>query len=390
MKHILLLLLLLLASALPATAESPLHIFHTAPAPAPAFRSSCLQQLALRLEADYGLPAESVGGARIEGIPLTLEKNHRGEVIHIGFSLFTPQMQAFNPSPAYHFVERYLLQLFVEKDKWLVGQMLKEDKVKLWARGVAVTDCHATLARILPQVAKADNLSITTDNSHFSVQWMEGDRPLFGMRFPIQYELLWGMSKKEAEAKLYQDLLHAANSPQTNHDELLQLPAREDTLPSVAGNCYVQAGEWYAVEQMNTNRYFSRTADGAWQPLCSIRRAEESVQNFFTRQADARLQANVTQRLYGQKRLQFGIGLQQLIDFCRSEGCEVFFGIEKREGNRIHATAMLLNRPLGYNHLLYIKIDVRAIQQPARYLADIELYAYVPTHNLHSLYTKGK
>ena len=63
--------------------------------------------------------------------PLNIIKNKSGKVTHIGFSLFTEAIKADYPSPVYHFVERYLLELYLMDDATLITRMLTEDKVQI-------------------------------------------------------------------------------------------------------------------------------------------------------------------------------------------------------------------------------------------------------------------
>lgn len=360
-------------------------------AEAAGYESQCLRQLAAQIEADYGVKVGQGSGHRISGLPITVQRNAQGEVCHIGFSLFSEAQQQADPSPAYHFVERYLLQLFVEKDAWMVGQMLKENKVKLTVAGASEGKLRDALIDVVPRLVGASRQRLTHEGSRCTVQWADADRPLLRISFPMNYELLWGMPKKEVEARFYTRLLHFVEQHSRRQDSIeIPLPAAADTLPCVEGNCYVQHGEWYMMPAVNSNRYFTRTAGGEWKALHSLSRPAESVQNFFTLAADPNLQAEVTQRLYGWKRQQFDVGLQQLIDFCRNEGCEVYFGVERLEGNRLQASVIMPQRQLNYNHLLYVEVDIRALRHPGRYSLKMELYAYVPTHNLHSLYPPKK
>lgn len=99
----------------------------------------------------------------------------------------------------YQFVERYLLELFLLRDDNAINRQLYEDKVSVRFRGERRKDVHTALLKVLSELKTNVSLSITTDNSHYSVLWTEKDHPLLYLRFPIQYELLWGMNKKEIE-----------------------------------------------------------------------------------------------------------------------------------------------------------------------------------------------
>lgn len=351
------------------------------------YRSQRLADIAGQLQAEYQIDCSSAKTCPIGNYTLSVVENSMREVCHIGFQLFLPVLTKQNPSPVYRFVERYLLELFLLKDSPAIRQKLQEDKVNLrFGNGKQPADIYSGLTNMLSAIKENFTLSITTDNSHYTVSWLEGKQPFCSLRFPIQYELMWGINKKETEAYFYTDLLHYL---QAHRQKQEALPLPPDKLPSVGGNCYVWEGEWYAIEAMNTNRYYKRrSSDGKYEPLCSLSRPEESVQNLFTLDCSQQITASVTQRLYGRKKNSFEVPLHVLLNFCRQEGCEVFAGIENCNGKEVSGTLTLLNRSLGYNHLMFFKTDYRVLEHPERYPIEIQLYAYVPTHNLHSLFSE--
>ncbi|MGYP005874682701 len=49
---------------------------------------------------------------------------------------------------------------------------------------------------------------------------------------------------------------------------------------------------------------------------------------------------------------------------------------------------ILLNRSFGYNHVMHFNAGPRMLEHPEKYKIEIQLYAYVPTHNIHSLFSE--
>ena len=127
-------------------------------------------------------------------------------VNHIGFELFDRTVMEQNPSPVYTFVERYLLELLLTDNDEGMRHLLEESKVmaRLGQNNRLLT--HARLLSVLREMNSAHSFIITTDNSRYTMVWYHDKEMLFSLRFPIQYELIWGMNKVEAENLFYMNL----------------------------------------------------------------------------------------------------------------------------------------------------------------------------------------
>ena len=80
------------------------------------------------------------------------------------------------------------------------------------------------------------------------------------------------------------------------------------------------------------------------------------------------IKIEITQRMYGGKRELFTVPLTDFISFCRENGCEIFVGIERQDENFMAGTAIMVNRSLGYNHILYFNVDMRIWDYPGSFL----------------------
>lgn len=345
-----------------------------------------LEELAGRLQTDYNIDCSRVATYPLQQNTVVVSRNSCREIDHIGFQLFPPLIMEQNPSPAYRFVERYLLQLFLKKSDADINASLREDKVTLRLGTLPLRkEIHKSLAAVLPEIARCQSFVVTTDNNYYAVSWYEGNRQLLLVRFPIQYELLWGMNKKEVENLFYRDLM-SYQPAATPKEESVEA----DYLKVLNDSCLVYEGDFYGIEAMNSNRYYRKGEKGKLLPVCNVWQPEESVCNLFTLYPDNRIQACVVQNLYSHRKLEFEVTLAKLIDFCRSNGCEPYVGIESIENGQVKGMVTLLNRSAGYNHLLYFSTDLRILLRPERFKMDVHLYAYVPTHNIQNLYFDKK
>ena len=349
------------------------------------YYSAKLEDIGMQLYDHYKIDCLTVQTSIIDGYTITISHNAFQEICHIGFKLFPSVLTKQNPSPVYQFVERYLLELFLLRDDNAINRQLYEDKVSVRFRGERRKDVHTALLKVLSELKTNVSLSITTDNSHYSVLWTEKDHPLLYLRFPIQYELLWGMNKKEIESHFYPDLL-ISSSVVTGQEDSLSVSS--ENMQNIGNNRFVWNGEWYAVRSVNTNRYYEQLPDGSYSLIYSLNRPEESVRNLLVLPYDRSVTAIVNQKLYGGKNLSFEIPLIQLLNFCRQEGCEIFVGIEECDSKKIRGMMILLNRSFGYNHVMHFNAGPRMLEHPEKYKIEIQLYAYVPTHNIHSLFSE--
>ena len=97
------------------------------------------------------------------------------------------------------------------KDEPAIKERLKEDRV-LFRFGMKLNDkIYLNLKQSLREIKQDQSFIITTDNSKYAVTWLEDQRPILSISFPIQYELIWGMNKKEAEGQ-FQDGLKEFDS----------------------------------------------------------------------------------------------------------------------------------------------------------------------------------
>lgn len=299
---------------------------------------------------------------------------------HIGFLLFEPLIKKQNPSPIYNFVERYLLELLLMQNNEEVVRTLSENKVSLRFGIKENQSIQLRLRSVLSKIRPEHSIIITTDNSRYTVSWFQSDKLLFSIRFPIQYELIWGMNKMEAENLFYADL------QEYNIRQSFVEQETPDYFIPVNDSCYRTDSEYYGIEEVTSVQYYKKNKNGDYLPLLDFGYPNESIHNLFTIRVNNGMQALVTQKLYGNRKNAFEISLFTLVDFCKANGCEAYVGIERQEGNHYWGIALMVNRALGYNHLFYFDVDSRIFIHPEIYKMNIELYGYVPIHNINSLY----
>lgn len=349
-----------------------------------SYGSEKLRNIAERLSTDYHLDCNNNNIKEIDGLSIIIQKDLFGKITQIGFKLFPDELTGQVPSIACTFIERYLLDLYLQKDEQTIIQQMKEDKVHFgFGKTVPKNKLRTQIATLVPLLNESCSIAINTANYTHTVICKDDKDYLFEVKFPSDYQLMSGMNKKECELYFYTSLL--SFSDDLTDTPNVPLPPLEKT----SKNYYIQKGETYQIEAMNTHRYYD-LQDGVYKQLTDTAHAEESIQNLFTLQADRRIEVDITLKLYGQKKVEFSMPLHKLLEYCRANGCKIFAGIESADTAQVKGTAILLNSTDGYNHLLAFKASPKLLERPEEHKMEINLHTFIPNHNIETLYHENK
>ena len=104
---------------------------------------------------------------------------------------------------------------------------------------------------------------------------------------------------------------------------------------------------------------------------------------------DGDYQLTFRQILYGFKQKQFSTSLKQWLAFCHSQGCKLYFGVEKMSSTEVRASVIAVNELAGYNHVMFVKIPFNVIDNK-KGVIEAQVHTYVPMHNVTSLFGSYK
>ena len=343
-----------------------------------------VKSIAEILYTDYKIDCENSTEAEIDKMAIIIRKNASKKILHIGFKLFPNKTIDKHPSPAYNFIEYYLLNLYLLKEDSIILRQMNEDKVQiLFGNKTRKQHLRKQLAEAVSALNRSSSFTIDMTGNNYTMAYADDENKVFKIHFPANHQLLSGMNKKESEQFFYTSLTSFPGAP------CIEDTVDARTLEKIGENCYLQKGETYQIEAMNTNRYYT-LQNGNYLQLADTLQAGRSVQNLFTMQADNRIEANVTLRLYGQKKIDFSIPLHKLLEFCRANGCKVFAGIESAGASSIKGTVILLNQAQGYSHTMSFEVDPRILNRPEAYKIKTDLYTFAPVHNIESIFFENQ
>lgn len=314
------------------------------------FRTSELRRLASVLSIDVSQLPEGYSHPVVNGQRLTIHQDKQ-TVDHIGLQLFTIEMRSMTSSPIFDFIERYFLQLKYPPTVKSAANMLRDDQFHFLQGTPSSID----------DIRTSDDFAFSNDNLRYTATWTRQGRVLLSVSFPVEYELISGENKIEAEDNLLSDIQKTSIKQQ-----------KEDK----------QRNDNYIDKCFSNRLYFQHG-----QLIFSSHHPAETLANLMlSTQARGQYDIKVTQISYGFQKKVFQVPLRQWIAFCQNNGCQLFFGIEdlNEEGN-ISAVVLAVNQAENYNHVLTISTNTDIIDAKQGVI-EARLYPYVPTHNVMNMF----
>lgn len=316
------------------------------------FRTSELRRLASVLSINTSKLTEGYSHPMVNGLTLTVHQE-RQTIDHIGLQLFSPEMRSLGQSPIFDFLERYFLQLKYPPTIKSASNMLRDDQFR-FLKGTIAT---------INEIRPADDFSFTNDNSLYTATWNRNGSTLLSVSFPVEYELISGENKIEAEDNLLSDIRKTKvshHSPQTAN------PSESTYINDCFSNrLYFQKGKLIS------------SSDHPAETLANL---------MLSTQALGLYDIHVTQISYGFQKKVFQVPLRQWIVFCQDSGCQLYFGIENMdEQGGISAVVLAVNQAENYNHVMTVSINTGMIDAQKGTI-EARLYPYVPTHNVLNMF----
>lgn len=132
-----------------------------------------------------------------KGRPLVIRVNKWGEVEHIGLKLFSSGLRELYPSPAYDFLERYLLERNASPTD-------REEGTKMqWDRVYFSVGSPATALRI---DSTAEYNANYYELKVYRVAWSVNGKTVLRMTFDMDYQLMSGCTEIELETNFMRSL----------------------------------------------------------------------------------------------------------------------------------------------------------------------------------------
>lgn len=299
---------------------------------------------------------------------LALQQEAAAQQLH----LFSDEIKKDYPSVVYDFLERYLYEVDSLVRKGVdIQQKLHDDKV-MFLKGTPsavhtiTTSTHFCLNNV--------------EGKYYKVAWMDAtDNTFLSLAFPMQYELLLGKPKVELEKTVKEEICAAKGFQQV-------VPSEVMTVETNDGCLMTQPVENYYVNSLNTATYYRMEGDSL-KPVFDSTDKWHSAANLFLGCIDKADQYNVyvEQNVYGFKKLNFTMRLNQWLAYCQKMKLKIFFTIEEEREDGLKALLIAQSDDLKFNHMMSVIIPEGFVSNPKTMLKAV-LNAYIPTQNVKDLY----
>lgn len=339
------------------------------------YRTARLKQIAsalsLRLPTDLK-PSTDLGVvANRGGKEVYATTNAYGEVSHIGYRLFAPELAAhYQNEPLFQFIERYLLELDLRIDGKAADVRMDVDQV-VFTRGTT-----ALLRTLTPQT----NFSFDMEeirNRFYRLTWtFDPDGKEVSMVIPANCQLIIGANAIELEQMAVRDIQRAVKMAPK---DILERWAEAKGFRGE--HALILDGGAYMSRYIRGDLYVSET-EGRNHPVCTPWQPMQSVSNLMlTGIADKEFPLALTMNRYGGKRDQMDVKLSQYIAFCLAEGCKLYFGVKKQTETELTGALFAYNQRFAYTHLLDVTFPLSLLSGQTTTGERIRCmaYVYIPT-----------
>lgn len=336
-----------------------------------------LVELLPDIRLDEGFAGEVMVPAVSHTKPVLVLRNAEGVIHHIGIKFFDREIINRHPSPVYHFIERYFLELLLMPHPEDIKTKMKLEHVQITSEVFSLENMKKGLQDIVSAVSHDLSVYITSNNQQCSASCLNQGKLLAKINFPLRYELITGFSKLEAENSVYTDLLMAGKQ--------VYKPLGSEYMSTYKDGMYsANNEEYYVTEDIISTTYYNKVGE-EYVPVFSPDLLKESVYNLFNTGYDWGVEASIEQNLYGNKKNTFDISLAQLANFFKSKNCSLYTGVRKYDKSKIEGVMMAVNMELGYQHIMMFTFNKSLFDKPAGQQIKIKMYSYVPIHNVSSL-----
>ncbi len=291
------------------------------------------------------------------------------------YTLFAPEVKTAYPSVVYDFLEKYLFEIDSLQRKGIpVEQRLRDDKV-MFLTGDA-TIARKITSEMMFNVSK-------TENKFYEVSWSDTlGNVVLDLAFPMQYELLLGKSRVELEKDFKATLAEAP--------PYMPVSLATDKFTRQDDGCLMtEPIANYYVESLNSASYYTIAESGDTIPTFNDTDKWHSAANLFQSRIDAISDYTlyVEQNLYGFRKVQYMVSLQQWLAYCQALKLDTYFAIEEEREDGLKALLIVQSKDLGFNHMLSLIIPDNYVTNK-KTVFKATLNAYIPTQNVKELYQK--
>lgn len=315
----------------------------------------------------------------IETKAIVFRYNDKGDLSHIGVSLFSEETKFIVDEDICNFLERTIFELLVLKDRNAVCSKLREYRLKLYVDGKDfATDGKYSIEYLLDNMHMPASFYLNNKGKVAEAIWTYGKHKVV-LEFPLSRELVTGTDKKESDDLLYDELKVAAFDTAMYADE--EVGASD--LEPVANNVFVRRGVVYAIKELSSDVYYSEEG-GKYVPLFSPQYPLYSMNNLFlTYQNGKDKKLSLTHRKYGSFTPEVTISFPNFLNVFSNNFTTVCHTGFVEDG-KIETIVVFTHKVLNYIHILRATTTMDELFSDNTVIK-ADFYSNIPQHYIKSL-----
>ena len=217
------------------------------------------------------------------------------------------------------------------------------------------------------------------NNQGYEAVWTY-DSTILRMVFPIQYELILGKTRRELEQSMEEAIWDAKDTG--NVTDLVLEPLSDSAIYCTTPQ------QHYQIPEM-TNTCFYRKDSGGYYLVMDTNYIEYSIRNIVLSPSEFNPLISVTQLLYGLKKKEYTMTLEQWHTYCRQENLTVYVGLKTETVGYYEVVIIAENNDLAYTHMLTMSIP-HSFLNDEKAVWKAKVRSFIPTHNIKNMYKQYK
>lgn len=300
-----------------------------------------------------------------------------GKIVNIGFNIFDQHIKENISENICDFIERYSLEMLLpEEDGLTMENKIGNDNVVI----------HKGSFKALIKANDSLDVFLNSYGDNYNFKCHSGNDVILDMTFPNQYTLLIGANQVELENIFIREL------KKSNPDYRKSMNISPDNLvPTVHKGIFMYEKGHYLIDTIISSLYFTNDTSDSIPRHHLVFSPEYPLESFYNLMSTTEIENQYQIDLYVKKKIYdqdfVSCTIPQWLDFCFSDNCTPYIGIESFDNRIIKATIIMVNQIHNYNHVCLAYFDVNTIPQKKGSFK-MTVHPYVPTHNVSNLYNE--
>ena len=308
--------------------------------------------------------------------------NKRHEIEHLGISLFSQETKQMLDESVCNFLERFFLELLLQKSNADINRKLTEYHIKLMFNGISFEkNENLSVFNVLQNLTMPVGFALHYQNKYGIASWNLRHKKTLSLLFPMSAELINGMDKKEADNKLYNRFIQI----QSQTKDFQEKKVDSQSLTNLYGNIFVKKGTSFLIPSLNSDIYYEKQRS-TFKPLFASNELGKSLKTLFhtyTNGQDVKLL--ITHRQYGHFTPEIEVPLNNFLAMFEHD-FELYTTTNRNKRGEYQVMVLFQHKILNIIHLLRVKTTKDDFtQRPLVMKADF--YSNIPQHYIKSLFS---